>query len=80
MSLIFLHYAKNMKHMKVDSSDIVSVGYDSDVKILEVIFYGGPTYQNANVPINVYEKMMRGPANRSYFYNNTRNTSPPPKI
>jgi len=80
VSLIFLHYAKNMKHMKVDSSDIVSVGYDSDVKILEVIFYGGRTYQYANVPINVYEELMRAPSIGSYFNTHIRDAYPHAKL
>jgi len=47
-----------MKREPVDSSNIVSVGYDSRKEILEVEFSSGGIYQYRNVPIVVHKKFM----------------------
>lgn len=65
-----------MQHKKVESSDIVSVGYDPDVKILEVMFFGGRTYQYANVPENVYQELINSESVGSYFNTQIRDKYP----
>jgi len=42
-----------MDRKPVDSSNLVSVGYDADERILEVEFKGGAIYQYLDVPATV---------------------------
>lgn len=69
-----------MQRQKVESSDIVEVGYDSDVKILEVMFYGGRTYQYANIPENVYSELISAESIGGYFNTHIRDQYPHAKI
>lgn len=47
-----------MKRHTVDSSEIISVGYDQDTKILEIEFHGNRIYQYKNVPEDIYGRLM----------------------
>jgi len=59
-----------MKRIKVESSNIVSVGYDVAEQILEVEFYKGTIYQYYNVPWDKVLKMMFGESVGKYFMKN----------
>ena len=59
-----------MKRIKVESSNIVSVGYDVADQILEVEFYKGTIYQYFNVPWDKVLKMIFGESIGSYFMKN----------
>lgn len=59
-----------MKRIKVESSNIVSVGYDVAEQILEVEFYKGTIYQYFNVPWDKVLKMMFGESIGKYFMKN----------
>lgn len=52
---------------KVESSDISSIGYDADVRVLEVEFVSRAVYQYANVPENVYTELMQAGSKGQYF-------------
>ena len=54
-----------MKRTKVESSNIASVGYDGS--ILEIEFNSGAIYQYENVPIRVYDVMMKADSVGKYF-------------
>lgn len=48
-----------MERKAVDSSNIVSIGYDPATKVLEVEFhYGGAIYQYFEVPQEIYDGLM----------------------
>lgn len=54
-----------MNRLPVESSNIASVGYDSDTRTLEVEFRGGKTkpsriYQYYDVPFYVYNDLLNG--------------------
>ena len=49
-----------MERQAVSSSDVASVGYDSDSQTLEVEFLGGKVYQYYNVPEFHFERMLQG--------------------
>lgn len=48
-----------MERYNVASSNIRSVGYDSQSQTLEVEFLTGTVYQYYGVPENMYEQMMK---------------------
>ncbi len=54
-----------MKRTKVESSNIASVGYDGNT--LEIEFNSGAIYQYENVPIRVYDVMMKADSVGKYF-------------
>jgi len=56
-----------MQRESVDSSNIKSVGYDSEASILEVEFKRGAIYQYAGVPSSVYEELMSAKSAGKYF-------------
>ena len=47
-----------MERTEVASSNVASVGYDPDARILEVEFKGGSVYQYHGVPADVHSEMM----------------------
>lgn len=64
-----------MKRQSVHSSNIASIGYDDNNKILEIEFHHGGVYQYLNVPFDVYEKLMDANSHGTYFSANIRNNS-----
>jgi KTSC domain len=62
-----------MERTPVQSSNIVSVGYDSSVETLEVEFKSGAVYQYFNVPTLLYEQLMCAPSVGAFFNANVRN-------
>jgi len=57
----------------VESSNLKSVGYDSERRVLEVEFVGGAVYQYDGVPPTVYAQLMSAASHGSYFSANIRN-------
>lgn len=47
-----------MKRTSIDSTSIVSVGYDTGAQILEIEFTGGAVYQYADVPEFVHRRLV----------------------
>lgn len=56
-----------MQRITVESSDIVSVGYDPKTLRLEVEFQGGRVYQYRDVPLELHEQFMRADSYGSFF-------------
>ena len=48
-----------MIRKSVKSSNVVSVGYDEDNKVLEVEFIRSGVYRYSNVPKRVYENFLK---------------------
>lgn len=63
-----------MQRTPVESSNLVSVGYDKKLKKLEVEFISGAVYAYSNVPPNVYEELMAASSHGSYFSSHIRNS------
>jgi len=59
-----------MKREDVDSSMIVSVGYDAEERILEVEFDGGKIYQYFDVPQEEYAGLMDAESKGQYMLGN----------
>lgn len=56
-----------MKRTNVSSSNIASIGYDNDRRVLEVEFLNRSVYQYFSVPENLYNGLMRADSHGSYF-------------
>jgi hypothetical protein len=56
-----------MNRVPVSSSNLVSVGYDSESKVLEIEFQSGSVYQYFNVPANIYSGLMSAASHGRYF-------------
>lgn len=57
-----------MQRTPVDSSDLVSVGYDPLTRILEVEFKENRVYQYLDVPKDIYEGLLRAESYGRYFH------------
>lgn len=58
-----------IKRIPVASSNIASVGYNKEARILEIEFHHGAIYQYVDVPEKVFEELMSAPAKGSFFMN-----------
>ena len=56
-----------MKRIPVRSSNLISVGYDSDLMILEIEFENG-VYQYMDVPEDIYDGLMNTSSKGNYFH------------
>lgn len=62
-----------MNRKNVTSSNLLSVGYDTKSKILEIEFHSGGIYQYFEVPKSEFDALMAASSHGSYFYQNIRN-------
>ena len=62
-----------MDRQYVNSSSLVSVGYDVNFQTLEIEFQGGRIYQYFDVPVGEHEALMSAPSHGQYFAYNIRN-------
>jgi len=57
-----------MIRQTVRSSNIHSIGYDIESKVLEIEFRTGGIYQYFNVPESIYNALISAPSHGSYFH------------
>lgn len=62
-----------MNRTEVKSSNIKSVGYDADAKMLEVEFIGGRVYQYLKIDENKYTDLMLAPSIGKFYAINIKN-------
>jgi hypothetical protein len=62
-----------MDRILVQSSNLVSVGYDVVNRLLEVEFLTGKVYQYHDVPNDVYQGLMTAPSKGEYLHDNILN-------
>lgn len=60
----------------VDSSAIHAIGYDPDLRVLEVIFNTGRIYQFTDVPPEQFEALRRAESKGRYFSEHIRGVHP----
>lgn len=65
-----------MDRKPVPSSNIRSIGYDYELRVLEVEFNNGSTYQYAGVPQNIYEALMNASSHGAFFQDSFATSSP----
>jgi XTP/dITP diphosphohydrolase len=56
-----------MQRIPVDSSDVVSIGYDAKTRVLEIEFGAGRIYRYTEVPADVHERFMRADSFGTFF-------------
>lgn len=56
-----------MERQRVSSSNLESVGYDTNDEILEIKFHSGGIYQYFNVPLERFDSLMNASSKGSYF-------------
>ena len=56
-----------MEHKAVQSSNIESLGYDAERKVLEVKFRSGSLYQYEGVEQKVYDALLNAPSPTQYL-------------
>jgi hypothetical protein len=62
-----------MERQPVQSSNLVSVGYDESTSTLEIEFRSG-IYQYYDVPLHIFEELMSANSVGSYHHKNIKNT------
>ena len=67
LEVMSLDGKSEIKRIPVASSNIASVGYDSENKILEIEFHHGAVYQYFDLPKKVYEELMNSSSYGAYF-------------
>lgn len=61
-----------MNRISVNSSNLASIGYDSNSNILEIEFNSGGIYEYYNVPESEYRNLMNADSHGKYFAANIR--------
>ncbi len=56
-----------MERVQVDSTDLATVGYETETSTLEVEFRKGGIYQYFGVPQEVYEGLMSAGSKGQFF-------------
>ena len=56
-----------MKRTPVESSDVVSLGYDPKERVLEIEFHEGRLYRYLEVPQDIYEHFLKADSYGGYF-------------
>ena len=69
-----------MERDVVNSSNLVSVGYESATETLEVEFKGNSVYQYYNVPHFMYERLMAADSIGRFFNAEIKNAFPCEKV
>ena len=64
-----------MDRQSVRSSNISSIGYDENNRVLEIEFRHGGIYQYLNVPLDVYEELINSNSHGTYFSAKIRNNT-----
>jgi ATP-dependent DNA helicase RecG len=58
-----------IKRIPITSSNIASIGYNKEARILEIEFHHGAIYQYVDVPEKVFEELMSSPSQGAYYMN-----------
>lgn len=62
-----------MERIPVSSSNIASVGYDSETSTLQIEFNNGSIYDYYDVPEDIYTALINAGSVGSFFHANIRN-------
>ena len=60
--------------IKVNSTNLSAVGYDSETNLLTIEFNDGGLYEYYNVPQNIYNELMSAPSKGKFFHRFIRDT------
>lgn len=62
-----------MKHVAVESSELRSVAYERETRVLEVRFVKGERYQYFQVPPSVFDRLLAAESKGRFFNEHVRN-------
>ncbi len=65
-------HTQNIKRIPVSSSNIASIGYDAENKIMEIEFHHGDVFQYVDVPKKVYDELINSNSIGSYYFHNIK--------
>lgn len=69
-----------MERTRVLSSNVCSIGYDCDSRILEIEFKGGSVYQYRGVPESIFTQLLNAASKGSFFHLNIKDSYPCARI
>lgn len=69
-----------MKRLRVESSAVVSVGYDPESEILEVEFHSGDVWHYHRVPVKDYYAMITSESIGKYFSTRIKGRHPETQV
>ena len=69
-----------MERTIVSSSNIDSIGYDENSKVLEIEFKNGGVYQYANVPKEIFAALMKASSHGGFFHAKIKDRFPTIKV
>jgi hypothetical protein len=61
-----------MKPIAVESTTLTTVAYDADRQLLQLEFHDRAAYQYFDVPVDVFEGLVRASSKGSYFNRSIR--------
>lgn len=61
-----------MERQSVQSSNISSIGYDSESQTLEIEFLNNSIYQYFDIPEHIYNELMESSSKGQYLANNVK--------
>jgi hypothetical protein len=62
-----------MQRQNVESSNLLSIGYDPQASILEIEFVSnGEVWQYYDIPSNIFEELITADSKGRYFHRNIR--------
>ncbi len=61
-----------MRRQPVTSTNLSEVGYDDERRVLEVLFSNGHVYQYFDVPMAIYQELMRAGSIGQYLNANIK--------
>ena len=67
-----VHLHPSIMRDSVDSSNIKSIGYDSESSTLEIEFSHGSTYQYCNVPEEIYLMLLKSASKGKFFHDSIK--------
>lgn len=63
---------REVQRVPVTSTNLQSVGYDEELRILTIEFRNGSIYAYADVPADVHAELMRAKSHGKYFHGRIR--------
>jgi KTSC domain len=63
----------DMDRQPVQSCNLKSVGYDNNLKNLEIEFHSGLIYQYQNVPSHIFASLLSAPSTGTFFTDKIKN-------
>jgi len=69
-----------MNRQPLDSSNIKSVGFDSNANIMEVEFKSGDVYRYDNVSGETHQRLLNHPSPGAFLHASVKNRFPSTKV